>query len=769
MSIEALQDYVFVSKYGRYRPELGRRETFEEAVDRVIDMHRKKYADLDIEAELAFVSAAMKDRLVLGSQRALQFGGAPILRKDARIYNCTTSYCDRPRFFQECLWLLLCGAGTGFSVQTHHVAKLPDLTPVSGNVGRTFTIPDTIEGWADSLGVLMACYGIAAPEFEEWKGMEVRFDYSAIRPKGAPLSSSSGKAPGPEPLKNALEKIRELLDACVARGQNRLRPIDAYDVVMHASDAVLSGGVRRSATICMFSVHDQEMIKAKTGDWFITNPQRGRSNNSAVLLRDSTSRETFEELMTSVKEFGEPGFVWADSTEIMYNPCVEIGLYPAITKADYEQITCGTTKHSYPDARKLLSGWAFCNLCEINMKACVDEATWARACKAAAILGTLQAGYTKFEYLGPISEAIAQREALLGCSMTGMMDNPKLAFDAALQRKMAQLILDVNADVAVKIGVRPTARATCVKPAGTTSCILGTSSGIHAHHAKRYFRRAQGNELEAPLQYFALHNPKHIENSVWSANGTDKVVTFCIEVSDEALTKENVGAVDLLKYVKLTQENWVDAGRVLERCAAPFLRHNVSNTINVKPDEWDAVGRYIYDNRQAFAGISLLSHAGDKDYPQAPFCQVFTPQEVVAMYGDGALMASGLIVDGNHAFNDNLWAACDCALGIGEKLEPPTFDPNNYETYLNRHASFMKKVDWVRRAHKFAKNYFGNDVRRMTHCLKDVNNYKLWVDLNRVYQPVDWSLFMESADDTGNVTLDSACSGGKCEVLTANK
>lgn len=761
MSVKALQDYVYVTKYARFRKDLGRRESFEESVDRVIDMHRQKYAGIDIEKELALCSDAIKRRLVLGSQRALQFGGKPILDKEARIYNCTTSYCDRPRFFQECLWLLLCGCGTGFSVQKHHVAKLPNLRSPT-RPGRTFVVPDTIEGWGDALGALLASYGIVAPEFaNDHEDRYVTFDFSQVRPEGSPLASGSGKAPGPGPLRNALEKIRALLDDCLANNRMRLRPIDAYDIVMHASDAVLSGGVRRSATICLFSVDDQEMLTAKTGDWFIKNPQRGRSNNSAVLLRDATSRETFNAMMTSVKEFGEPGFVWADSTEIMYNPCVEIGLYPAISHHDLFELT-GVVAEK-PDASDTISGWAFCNLCEINMKACVDEETWALACRAAALLGTMQAGYAKFDYLGPVSGAIAKREALLGCSMTGMMDNPNMAFDPALQRKMAQLILDVNAEFAPKIGVRPTARATCVKPAGSTSCILGTSSGIHAHHAKRYFRRAQGNKLESTLQYFEAHNPRHVEPSVWSANKTDKSVIFCIEISDDALTKGTVGALEQLKYVKLTQENWVDSGRVLERCSAPFLRHNVSNTINVQQDEWDAVAAYIYDNRNAFAGISLLSHSGDKDYPQAPFCEVFTPTQIIANYGDGSLMASGLIVDGMHAFDNNLWAACSCALDIGEDLS--VMPTGSLEDVQQKLTKIIQKRDWVRRAKKFAKNYFGNDVRKMTYCLKDVHNYKLWCDLNREYVDVDWSMLHEDSDKTAKVETDAACAGGKCEIL----
>ncbi len=750
MTVAQLQAYTFNTKYARYNAGLGRRETFEEATDRVFSMHEATYAQFPIADEIAYAKAAVKDRLVLGSQRALQFGGKPILDKNARLYNCTVSYCDRPRFFQESLWLLLCGCGVGFSVQKHHVAKLPPIQK-PGKEKVTFVIPDSIEGWSDALGVLISSYLTTDQPFPEYAGVNVTFDYSLIRPQGAPLSSGIGKAPGSKPLERSLEQIRLVLDNRLALSGSpvRMPTIDAYDIVMHASDAVLAGGVRRSATICMFSLDDDSMIRAKTGDWFIKNPQRGRSNNSALLLRDQVSYEQFSQLMTAVKEFGEPGFVWADSTEIMYNPCVEIGMYPV-------DVETGAT------------GWHFCNLCELNMKACSTKEVLERACRAAAILGTLQAGYAKFDYLGPVTERIVRREALLGCSMTGMMDNPKIAFDPAVQRRMAQLILDVNADVAAKIKINPCARATCVKPAGTTSCILGTASGIHAHHARRYFRRVQANIGEAPFQYFRGHNPRAVEKSVWNPNGTDAVITFCIEVPDEARTKDTMSAVDLLALVRMTQDNWVAAGRRAERCTASWLRHNVSNTITVGETEWEQVSHYIYDHRAAFAGVSLLPEGGDLDYPQAPFCAVFTYDEVVRDYGVGSLFASGLIVDGLHAFDNDLWAACDCALGRGKSLELPQLQAGMVEKDLANLQESIRKLllqkDWVRRAHKFAKNYFAGDVRRMTYCLKRVNNCKLWEDLKREYLPVDYTLMAEESDDTK--LLDAvACAGGKCDLV----
>jgi ribonucleoside-diphosphate reductase alpha chain len=749
MTLAQLQEYTFNTKYARWNPAINRRETFAEAADRVFAMHERKYAGKGVEADMAYAKQAVKDRLVLGSQRALQFGGKPVEDKNARLYNCTVSYCDRPRFFQEALWLLLCGCGVGFSVQRHHVAQLPRVAKPNPADKVIFVVPDSIEGWADALGVLVSSYLVGDQTFPEYAGRRVEFDFSQVRPVGSPLSSGIGKAPGPGPLKRSLEHIRMVFEnrLVTAGSPAALRPIDAYDIVMHASDAVLAGGVRRSATICMFSPDDEEMATAKTGDWFIKNPQRGRSNNSALLLRDKTSYDDFEKLMKSVKEFGEPGFVWADSTELMYNPCVEIGMYPV-------DVETGAT------------GWHFCNLCEINMKACVDEATFERACRAAAILGTLQAGYDRFDYLGATTERIVRREALLGCSMTGMMDNPKIAFNTALQTRMAQLILEVNAGIAQRLGLNPAARATCVKPAGTTSCILGTASGIHPHHAKRYFRRVQANVNEAPLQYFRLHNPRAVEKSVWNPNGTDEVITFCVEVPEEARIKNDISAIQLLEHVELTQNHWVMAGRRPERCTAPWLRHNVSNTITVRDQEWEGVSHFIYDHRQAFAGVSLLPEGGDLDYPQAPFTAVWTFEEIVKEYGVGSLFASGLIVDGLHAFTNDMWSACDCALGRGKSLEMPALKSDSAKDiseFQEQTKRVLLQKDWVRRAHKFANNYFQGDVRRMTYCLKRVHNCKMWEDLKREYTPVDYTLMIEDSDNTK--LLDAqACAGGKCDI-----
>lgn len=723
MSSKALQDYTFISKNAQYLPDKKRRENWNEAVIRVKNMHLHKYKDFpDVHADIEWAFEKVKQKKVLGAQRALQFGGEPILKKNARMYNCTATYIDRPRVFQEILWLLLCGCGVGFSVQLHHIEKLPKFVERKRKV-RNYVIQDSIEGWADALGILIASY-IPNKEFEYYEGYEVAFDYSKIRPKGSNLSYSTGKAPGPDGLKNSINKIRVLLDKCSTK-KEKLSPIDAYDIVMHSSDAVLSGGIRRSATICLFSYEDKEMMSAKTGNWFIENPQRGRSNNSVVLLKDEVTREQFDEIIKSTKEFGEPGFALLNNREEIFNPCFEIGLRAI-------------------DENTGLTGFQGCNLTEINGDKIKTENDFFEAVEAATIIGTLQAGYTDFPYLGEVTERIFKREALLGVSITGMVHNSEIIFDPKIQKEAAKYARKINKRIADKININVAARVTCIKPAGSTSCILGTSSGIHPHHAKRYIRRVQANKLEKPLSYFRSINPIAVEESVWSTNKTDDVVSFCIEVPVGVKTKNCLGALELLKLVKSTQENWVNFGKNEELCTEKKLSHNVSNTITVKDDEWDDVADFIFKNRHCFSGISLLSASGDKDYAQAPFATVHMPSEIVEMYGDASIFASGIIESAKLAFDNDLWKACDCVLGIFETKED-------------------LQIKWVNRAKNFAEKYFENDIRKMTYCLKDVAHWYIWVNLNKAYKEVDYSLMVEEEDNT-KFEQESACAGGKCEI-----
>jgi ribonucleoside-diphosphate reductase alpha chain len=597
----AIQDYMLASRYARFLPEFGRRETYAEAVGRVRDMHLRQFPAAEEDIRWAFEQVI--DKRCLPSMRSMQFGGKAIETNHARMYNCTFGICDRPEFFAEGLFLLLCGTGVGFSVEFEHVEKLPALAAsVDEGTVVHFNIPDTIEGWADAMQALMDSY---------INGYLVEFNYSQIRPRGAQLSTSGGRAPGHVPLRRALERARVILDSAVGR---KLKPIEAYDIMMHAADAVIAGGVRRSATICLFSADDGEMMNAKRGNWFETNPQRGRSNNSVKLIRNETSKAQFLRIFQKQKEWGEPGFYFANDLSHGCNPCCEIGLNPHLEVTDSEgNVT-------------VESGWQFCNLTEINGAKLLSEEDFRIAVRAATIIGSLQAAYTTFPYLGETTEKLCRREALLGVSITGMMDSPAITLDPVLQRKMAKYAIEVNREITLKIGSEPAARLTCVKPAGSTSLLLGTASGIHPRHARRYFRRAQANKTDPVYKHFNEINPHMCNESVWSANKTDDVITFCVEAPEEAILRSEMSAMDLLKHVHSTQQNWVVPGTARPELN-PGLYHNVSNTLTVRDDEWDAVSDYIWENRADFTGISMLAASGDKMYQQAPHEEVLTAQD----------------------------------------------------------------------------------------------------------------------------------------------
>lgn len=638
-----LQDFIAISRYARYSPEKRRRESWAEAVGRVRDMHLEHYPDRslreavqkaratgDIGAEevrlpggaetlhdaIRAAFDGVENREVLPSMRSLQFGGEAILTKHARIYNCCFTYVDRLETFRETLYLLLCGCGVGFSVQKHHVAKLPPLAlPQPDLEPLTHFVGDTIEGWADALHVLMTC---------AVEGRAVQFDYSLIRPEGAPLRTSGGKAPGPQPLFLTLTRIESILRQAAGRA---LRPIEAYDILMWAAKAVLAGGVRRSAAICLFSADDSEMAAAKSGNWFVDNPQRTASNNSAVMVRATATRQSFDALFEMQKQFGEPGFYFVEDVEYGANPCVEIGLHPRLT---LDQAAIARLRQlGYEGELQLgqtLTGVQFCNLTTISAAVADTPERFYELCAKAALIGTLQAGYTDFSYLSPISRVITEREALLGVSICGILDRPSVLLDPAVLRRGAAVVKAVNAIVARALGIAPAARTTCVKPEGTASLLLGTSSGLHPHHSRRYFRRVQANIHDPVYLHFRRANPHMIEASVYDPNGRTEVITFPVEGPDFGIYREELSAVKHLEYVRLVQENWVQTGRRHERFS-PGLHHNVSCTITVRQEEWPAVADYIWTHRGNFTGVALLQECGDKVYAQAP-------REAIATWSD---------------------------------------------------------------------------------------------------------------------------------------
>ena len=451
------------------------------------------------------------------------------------------------------------------------------------------------------------------------------FDYSSIRPAGAPLRTSGGKAPGPEPLFHSLTRIEHIVQRAAGR---QLRPIEAYDILMWAAKAVLSGGVRRSATICLFSADDEEMAAAKTGNWFQDNPQRTASNNSAVIVRGQATRQQFDRLFEAQKQFGEPGFYFVEDPEYGANPCVEIGLHPRL-KLDAAAIARLRELGHQGELREgdTLSGVQFCNLTTVSAAASETPARFYELCAHAAVIGTLQAGYTAFEYLTPVSRLITEREALLGVSICGVLDRPEVLLDPVVLRTGAAVVKAINAILARALGINPAARTTCVKPEGTASLLLGTSSGLHPHHALRYFRRVQANVFDPVFHHFKRSNPHMVETSVYDLNERTEVITFPVEGPAFGIYRDDLSAVRHLEYVRLVQQAWVQAGRRHEKYS-PGLHHNVSCTISVRCDEWPAVADFIWDNRQNFTGVALLQDQGDKAYAQAPREAVSGPEDI---------------------------------------------------------------------------------------------------------------------------------------------
>ena len=645
-----LQEYIAVSRYARYRSDLGRREIWPESVSRVRDMHLRRFAHSAAhrpdakqvaevvaqfglsEQEQAILSKeqtlyeeiwqafdGVRSRQVLPSMRSLQFGGAAIEANEARIYNCSFSHANRVEFFRECFYLLLSGVGVGFSAQKHHVRAikaLPERAPDNELPVRHVAIGDSIEGWSDAIDALFRSH------FEGWLA---EFNYSLVRPRGTDLKTSGGKAPGHLPLKASLIDIAKILRRAAGR---HLRPIEVYDIVMFIARAVLAGGIRRSATICLFSPDDEEMANAKTGNWFEENPQRAYSNNSALIVRDNAERQVFNELFRRIKESGEPGFYFAENEEYGANPCVEIGLCPrAVVGAD-DIARLRALGYSGPlKEGDVVSGWQMCNLTTVNGAAVTSKESFLEACRQASLLGTLQAAYSKIDYLGPVTRFLNEREALLGVSLCGVLDRPDILLKPEILQAGARMVKATNTIFARLLGIQPAARTTCVKPEGTASLLLGAGSGIHPHHARRYFRRVQVNRVDPVYNHFKRKNPHMSEASVYNPQ-TDDVIAFPVEAPEGALCREDVDGLTFLGHVLVVQKHWVEAGTAVD-AYNPGLYHNVSNTVTVKDDEWEQVADLIWEQRKHFTGVALLADSGDKTYRQAPRESLSTPEDIV--------------------------------------------------------------------------------------------------------------------------------------------
>ena len=570
ISNKILSDITVYMKYAKYIPDLERRETWDELVDRNRDMHIEKYPKLRKEIMEAYEYVYAKK--VLPSMRSLQFGGKPIEISPNRIYNCAYLPIDDYRAFGEAMFLLLGGTGVGYSVQKHHVEKLPEIRKPNLDRTRRFLIADSIEGWADAVKALVKSY---------FQGTsKLKFDFSDIRPKGARLVTSGGKAPGPQPLKECLIKVQGILDA--KHNGEFLSPIEVHDMVCHIADAVLAGGIRRAALISLFSADDEEMISCKSGNWWETNPQRGRANNSAALMRHKLTKSFFMDLWKRVElsGAGEPGIYLTNDKDWGTNPCCEIALRP----------------------------FQFCNLCEVNASDIESQEDFENRVKAAAFIGTLQAGYTEFHYLRPVWQRTTEKDALIGVSMTGIGSGTVLGYDMTTA---ANIVKQENAHVAKILGINKSARTTTVKPAGTTSLALGTSSGIHAWHNDYYIRRVRVGKNEAIYTYLAKNHPELIEDEYFRPHDT-AVISIPQKAPLGAIMRTE-SPFQLLDRIKKVHLEWVKPGH-----RTGNNTHNVSATVSLKEDEWDLAGEWMWKNRDHYNGLSVLPYNGGT-YVQAPF------------------------------------------------------------------------------------------------------------------------------------------------------
>jgi ribonucleoside-diphosphate reductase alpha chain len=771
-SRKEIGDYIFVSKYAR--TVNGKKETWDQSIDRVMEMHWRHLADDmtisdssldDLSKEMSFAEKLYRNQVILGAQRALQYGGNTLLKHHARNYNCAGSYANRISFFQELMYLLLCGSGTGYSVQKVHVNQLPKMKGVDMSKQTTYVIDDSIEGWSHAVNALIESHYFGLPE--------VVFDSSRVRPKGAFITGGF-RAPGPEPLMKCLSKMGKVLGKIRGR---KATPFEVHRLACLIADAVISGGIRRSALLCQFDADDREMLTCKTGGWFSEFPELARANNSAIIL-PSTPKEVYENIFSSIKQFGEPGIIFSFHPDIVYNPCVEVSGYPQIEINGEIQY-----------------GWFFCNLTEINGSKIKTKEEFFDACRGASVLGTIQASYTSFKVLTKASRLIAERDALIGVGITGMCENPEILFNPEIQDEGARLVQKTNVKMSRIIGINPAARCTVVKPSGNSSQLLGcTSSGIHKFPFKRFIRNIQAANTEQALRYVKEINPMMVKPSVYDKE-VESVISFPVELDDNVLTSEYSSAIDFLEMVRMTKAHWIENGTNFDH---PFykeypkfarMRMNVSNTCMVKDDEWDDVKEYVWNNRNVFSGISFLPKGGDLLYPQAPYTSVLDEKELAERYGAGAILAGGLIVDGLAVFNDDLWLACDVAMGrnphhltltdqditdfilshlkngklLVEVNGVMISDVNAISSHLR--SLVDKKIDWVRRFKKFAGKYLGGDLTKTEFCLKHVSLFHRWQKLKDM-KHIDWSSITDWDEewvDAGS-TIAQACSGGSCEL-----
>lgn len=573
ISRKILSDIVHYMKYAKYDQVKNRREFYNETVDRVEMMHLKKFKNnKQIVHEIQEVfKNFIQTKKVLPSMRSMQFAGKPMEVNPVRGFNCSYLPVDDYRAFGEIMFLLLSGVGVGFSVQTHHVEKLPPIN--KGTRNRRYLIGDSIEGWSDAIKTLMKSYLFGKP-------IPI-FDYNEIRPKGSRLVTSGGKAPGPEPLKDAIHNITKILER--KNNGEQLTSLEVYDIICFIADAVLAGGIRRSATIALYSWDDLEMHNAKIGNWWELNPQRGRSNNSVVAIRGKITRESFMQFWERIaaNKTGDPGIIFSNDKEYGFNPCVEASLRP----------------------------FTFCNLTSINGSEIHSQEDFNSAAKAATLIGTIQASYTDFHYLRDVWKRNTEKDSLIGVSITGLANK---IFDKIDFKEAAKIVVSENKRISQLLGIKSAARTTLIKPEGTSSIVLGTASGIHSWYDKYWIRRIRVGKDEAMYSFILKNYPELVEDDFFRPD-KQAVISMPQDAPKGAILRTTETLEEFLNRILRVNKEWIHPGH-----NRGVNKHNASATVYLKDDEWEWFGEWLYENKESFSALSFLPF-DPKEYKQAPF------------------------------------------------------------------------------------------------------------------------------------------------------
>jgi ribonucleoside-diphosphate reductase alpha chain len=574
------QQYIALSRYARWIPELNRRETWKETVDRYMQNVVSDKVNKDTYKQL---EDAIYNLNVMPSMRAMMTAGPAMERDNTCAYNCSYLAVDDPKCFDEAMFILLCGTGVGFSVERQYISKLPEVPDELYKSDTTIVVSDSKEGWAKALRQLISL--LYAGEIPKW-------DTHKVRPAGAKLKTFGGRASGPEPLEDLFTFTCETFVA--AKGK-KLSSIQCHDLLCYIAQVVVVGGVRRSATISLSNLSDDRMRHAKSGDWFVLNPQRGLANNS-VSYSEKPDMETFlrEWLALVESKSGERGIFSRVASkkqaakngrrdpdhEFGTNPCSEIILRPN----------------------------QFCNLTEVVVRNDDDLDTLTNKTRLATILGTIQATYTKFPYLRKIWQRNTEEERLLGVSMTGIMDN-KLVSTGKDAKEILEQLRDVsiqtNKEFSKRLGIPQSAAITCVKPSGTVSQLVDASSGIHTRHSQFYIRTVRGDNKD-PLTRFLMDSGVPSEPCAMKPD-TTTVFSFPTKAPKGCVTRNDLNAIEQLEVWLMYQRHWCE--------------HKPSVTITVREEEWLECGAWVFKHFDEMSGVSFLPHS-DHSYKQAPYQEI---------------------------------------------------------------------------------------------------------------------------------------------------